>query len=183
MKVRLALAALALALSGCGYLGPTPGEVKVAHEAVFRAVMASADQKSRIDMQYSNIADVSSRNPEGTAVFKAKVMEDSAHAIIMDGTCEFNGYFDKETGYTIDGSMQFRLDDIRQKDPDAVTGSIGYSVTMTGGRIESLDMTISKDEDGAVVTDLAANGKKIDLEKWAEAERMMRSLVPSLVGR
>jgi hypothetical protein len=183
MRFRFLLAALLVLLSGCSFLGPTPDDVKEALEAVSRGLKASTGQSPRIDMQYSNIADISSASPDGTAVTKAKFMIDSAHALFIDGTCNLSGYLDKKSGYTIDGVVHIKLNDIKKDDPDAMTGSIEYSVTMTGGKIESLDVTVSRDNDGAVMTELVANGKKIDLEAWAEAERMMRSLAPGLVGR
>lgn len=179
MKKAFALAALCILLAGCGLMGPTPMDVKKALEAVGNGLKDSGQYNPQFSAEYSNAADISAVAPDGSVANKAKVYIDSAHALIIHGECTFANYKEATTGYVLNGAVTYKFEEIKKDDPQAMIGNIACDVAMTGGKVESLKVTIVKGKEGPAVTEIYANGKKFDIEGWENAMGMLKAIAPN----
>lgn len=179
MKKACMLAAMCVLLCGCGLMGPTPVDVKKALDAVGSGLTDSGKYNPQISSEYSNAADITAVAPDGSVANRAKVYIDSAHALLIHGECTFANYKESTSGYVLNGTVTYKFEDIKKDDPGAMIGNIACDVTLTGGKIQSLKVTVVKGKEGPAVTEIFANGKKFDIEGWENAMGMLKAVAPN----
>jgi predicted small secreted protein len=178
MKKTFLLMAMCILLTGCGLMGPTPKDVMKAADAVKDALMDSAQYNPQINSEYSNAADLVAVAPDGSVANRAKVYIDSAHALLINGECTFTNYKEKNSGYILNGTVTYKFDDIRKDDPQAMTMHATYDITLTGGKVTSLKVTVDKEKGTDLATEIFANGKKFDIEEWKDAMGLLKAIAP-----
>jgi hypothetical protein len=179
MKKTFLLMAMCILLAGCGLMGPTPADVVKACDALKDALIASDQYNPQVNSEYSNTADIVAVAPDGSVSNKAKAYIDSAHAMLINGKCTFTNYKEQKSGYVLNGTVTYNLQDIKKDDPEAMNGHILYDITLTGSKVESLKVTIDKGKGSPEVVEIYANGKKFDIEGWKDAISMLKAITPN----
>lgn len=171
--------------AGCSLMGPSEEDIKAAYEAVLRGMEASTknNDKPEIHSQYANAADVTFKVPDNSTLHNISIFLDtddgSAH---VKGDCTFTDYTDTASGYKINGVTKYEVNAYKNKGPEDMYGEVNMDVRLDGGKIKSLAFMINKNKDGTLKNSLKANGKKIDLDKWAKAFEAIKTLNPMLSG-
>lgn len=184
MRRTAMLIGLLVALTGCDLLGPSIQDVKTALDAVGRAMetSTSSDIKPDIKSEYINAGNVTWKADDESTVHTMSIFIDTdKNTGNIKGDCSFSEYRDTPSGYTINGTFTYEIQNVKKSRPDDVYGDVHCAVSLTGGKIKTLDVKASRTKEGIVTNELLANGKKIDLEKWDKAFAVIKSLNPAMV--
>ncbi len=179
MRKWIPCAIILVLLTGCDLFGPSPKDVKAALEAVDRALESSATKgmKPEVHSEYINAADVTYTAEDRSTVHSMSFFVDTdTEAGSIKGECVFSDYRDAPSGYTINGSFKYDFREIKKSNIDDMYGRIDRSARLAGGKISSLDVSLSDDKDGVLSHSIKADGKEVYMQKWKKALQVIRSL-------
>ena len=151
-------------LTGCN-LGPSNKQVRKAMEATIRSFGSSFDDHQNIEVNevYANAADAVFRNKDGSVVTSMGVFmrEDGLQVY---GTSTFTDYEDVKSDYTVNGELTYNIMFPPNLNPNEAYGEFSCSATLSGGKIESLEFSASRDDSGADENVVTANDHFIDFK-------------------
>ena len=170
-------------LAGCNLGGPSKKEVTAALDAAMRAFTESVDEQTpEIENAYSNALDMIFRNEDESLIHHMNVMV-SDEDVTVYGDCEIEEYQDYDSDYLISGKLNYELLFPRNGFPNGGFGIMEGELTLSGGKGETIEFSISVDEDGELEEFLvSANGKDIDLSEQDSLDTFLRQISRQLPG-
>jgi hypothetical protein len=186
MKRASAWLLLLFFLTGCDLLGPSPEDVRTALDAVGRGIEYSTSDrlKPEIHAMYANAADATFRTDDHSITHNISFLVDQKKgSATFKGDCNFSGYSDASTGYRINGIFSYNMNIVNKRSGiphEEMFGKMQCRLSLSGGRISTLDLSIVRKENGLFDNHLVANGKKIDLDKWDKAIGIIRFMNPAM---
>ena len=182
LKTVLAVVVSIFFLAGCNFGGPSEKEVVQALDAAMRAFTESVEQKTpEVEESYSNAVDLVFRNDDESLVHQMNVLVNDADVRVY-GDCKISEYEDYDSAYLISGKLVYEM-----LFPGGRT-DIGFGVmegefTLAGGKVETIEFSLSVDEDGELEEFLiSANGKEVDLSRQESLYNLFRQISGALPG-
>jgi hypothetical protein len=181
-KTVLAVVVSIFFLAGCNFGGPSEKEVVQALDAAMRAFADSVDQKTpEVEESYSNAIDLVFRNDDESLIHQMNVLLNDADVTVY-GDCEISEYEDYDSAYLISGKLVYELLFPNGR-PDAGFGIMEGELTLIGGKVETIEFSLSTDEDGELEEFLiSANGKEIDVSQQESMYNLFRQISRRLPG-
>ena len=103
--------------------------------------------------------------------------------VTVYGDCEIEEYQDYDSDYLISGKLNYELLFPRNRFPNGGFGIMEGELTLSGGKVETIEFSLSMDEDGELEEFLvSANGKDIDLSEQDSLETFLRQISRQLPG-
>jgi hypothetical protein len=173
-------------LAGCDFFGPSQRDVQSALDAVGRGIEYSTSDKLKpeIHTTYANAADATFRTDDHSIIHTISFLIDKENgSATFKGDCNFSGYSDVVSGYRINGNFSYDMNIINKNTGiphEEMFGKMKCKLSLSGGRISTLDLLIIRKENGLFDNKLIANGKKIDLDKWDKAISIIRFMNPAM---
>ncbi len=169
-------------LAGCNFGGPSEEEVTQALDAAMRAFADSVDENTpEVEEAYSNAIDLVFRNDDESLVHQMNVLVDGEDVTVY-GDCQISQYEDYDTAYLISGKLVYELLFPRGR-PDAGFGVMQGELTLTGGKVETIEFAIATDEDGGLEEfQISANGIEIDISRQESMYNLFRQISGHLPG-
>ena len=170
-------------LTGCNLGGPSKKEVTAALDAAMRAFTESVEEKTpEVENAYSNALDLIFRNDDQSLVHHMNVLV-SDEDVTLYGDCDLEEYQDYDSDYLISGKLVYELLFPRSGFPNAGFGIMEGELTMSGGKVETIEFSLSVDEDGQLEEFLvSANGKDIDLSEQDSLYNLLNQISRQLPG-
>jgi hypothetical protein len=153
-------------LAGCK-MGPTKGQTRQALEAIIRSFHSSIAGLEDVEVNgtYANAADFSLQNEEGSVVTTMSIiMREDGFQIY--GTSTIADYEDTKSNYIINGELTYNMWAPPNWNPHEAYGDVSCSVALSGGKIETLEFSVSGDLDGDEECDITANNYAVDLNHY-----------------
>jgi len=169
-------------LAGCNFGGPSEDEVAQALDAAMRAFADSVEEKTpEVEESYSNAVDLVFRNDDESLVHQMNVLVNDADVTVY-GDCAISEYEDYDSAYLISGKLVYELLFPRGR-TDAGFGIMEGEFTLIGGKVETIEFSLSVDEDGELEEFLiSANGKEMDLSRQESLYNLFRQISGALPG-
>ena len=169
-------------LAGCNFGGPSEKEVVQALDAAMRAFADSVDENApEVEESYSNAIDLVFRNDDESLVHQMNVLLNDEDVTVY-GDCELSEYEDYDSAYLISGKLVYELLFPRGR-TDAGFGIMEGELTLIGGKVKTIEFSISTDEDGELEKfQISANGKDIDLSQQESMYNLFRQISNHLPG-
>jgi hypothetical protein len=170
-------------LAGCNLGGPSKEEVTVALDAAMRAFTESVEEKTpEVENLYSNALDLIFRNDDESLIHHMNVLVGDADVTVY-GDCEIEEYQDDDSDYLISGKLVYELLFPKNRFPNSGFGIMEGELTLSGGKVETIEFSLSVDEDGQLEEFLiSANGKDIDLNEQDSMYNLLRQISRQLPG-
>ncbi len=170
-------------LAGCNLGGPSKKEVTAALDAAMRAFSESVEEKTpEVENAYSNALDLIFRNDDNSLIHHMNVLV-SDEDVTVYGDCEIEEYEDYDSEYRISGKLVYELLFPRNSFPSAGFGIMEGELTLSGGKVQTIEFSLSVDEDGQLEEFLvSANGKDIDLSEQDSMYNLLRQISRQLPG-
>lgn len=172
-----------LSVYGCAFLGPSDDDVIDAMEASIRSFQASMIKENlELHETYANAVDLAFINGDRSLLHNMSVMLKDRR-IFISGECIFAEYADTASEYHINGNIAYHLNFPKNFNPIGGSGKVNGNITLTGGRIETLEYFISINDNG-VFEEFAvmANGKKIDMTRYRNELNFIKFMQPLRLG-
>lgn len=170
-------------LAGCNLGGPSQEEVTAALDAAMRAFTESVEEKNpEVENAYSNALDLIFRNDDQSLIHHMNVLV-SDEDVTVYGDCELEEYQDYDSDYLISGKLVYELLFPRHNIHNAGFGIMEGELTMSGGKVETIEFSLSVDEDGQLEEFMvSANGQDIDLSEQDSLYNLLRQISRQLPG-
>ena len=153
-------------LMGCN-MGPSKKQVRQAMEATIRSFVSSLDEHQDIvvNEMYANAADFVLRNKEESVVTAMSVIM-SEDGVQVYGNSTITDYEDAKSEYIINGELTYNLWYPSNLNTNEAYGEVSFSAMLGGGKIESLEFSVSGDGSGEEDYIITANNQSIDLKHY-----------------
>jgi hypothetical protein len=181
-KTAFAVVVSIFCLAGCNLGGPSEKEVVQALDAAMRAFADSVEEKTpEVEESYSNAVDLVFRNDDESLIHQMNVLLNDEDVTVY-GDCKISEYEDYDTEYLISGKLVYELLFPRGRS-DAGFGIMEGELTLIGGKVETIEFSLSTDEDGDLEEfQISANGKEIDLTQEESMYNLFRQISSRLPG-
>lgn len=170
-------------LAGCNLGGPSEKEVILALDAAMRAFAESVDEQTpEVENSYSNAVDLVFRNDDESLIHQMNVVINDDE-ISVYGDCAISEYEDYDTDYHVSGKMAYELLFPKTRFPNSGYGIMEAELTLTGGKVETIEFSLSLDEGGVVDEfTISANGMPVDLSRQDSIYNLFRQISGHLPG-
>ena len=170
-------------LTGCNLFGPSQQDVIEALDATMRAFADSVDEQTpEVENAYSNAIDLVFTSDDESLIHQMNVLVNDDE-ISVYGDCEISEFEDYDSEYMISGNLAYELLFPRSRFPNSGYGIMEGKVTLTGGKVETIEFSLTMDEGGVVNEFLvSANGKQIDLSEQESIYNLFRQISGHLPG-
>ena len=165
-------------LAGCE-MGPTKKQTRQALEATFRSFISSVEyleQEVNVRVQgfYANGGDFVFENEEGSVVTALSlfIREDEVQ---IYGSSTIENYEDPKSDYIINGELTYSFW-YPNHSLDNAYGEISGSVDLSGGKIESLEFSVSTDLNGNGEYEITANNYPVDVHNSDSFSKMLEDV-------
>jgi hypothetical protein len=180
------LLAVVLGLSclvGCNLGGPSQKEVTAALDAAMRAFTESVEGKTpEVENAYSNALDLIFRNDDESLIHHMNVLVNDEDVTVY-GDCEIEEFQDYNSDYLVSGKLVYELLFPKNSFPDTGFGIMEGELILSGGKVETIEFSLSVDEEGQLEEFLiSANGKDIDLSQQESMYNLFRQISRQLPG-
>ena len=181
-KNMFAVAVSLFFLAGCNLGGPSKKEVTLALDAAMRAFSESVEEKTpEVENAYSNAIDLIFRSDDESLLHHVNVLV-SDEDVTVYGDCEIEEYQDYDSDYLVSGKLVYELLFTRGG-PSSGFGIMEGELTMSGGKVETIEFSLSVNEDGELEEFLiSANGKYIDMSEQDNMYNLLRQIGRQLPG-
>jgi hypothetical protein len=165
-------------LAGCN-MGPTKGETEQVFEATLTSFKSSIDYlHEQVNIQvngfYANGADFVLENKEGSVV-TAVILFERENEVQIYGNSTIANYEDPESDYIINGELTYSFW-YPNHSLDNAYGEISGSVDLSGGKIESLEFSVSTDLNGNGEYEITANNYPVDVHNSDSFSKMLEDV-------
>ncbi len=170
-------------LTGCNLGGPSKKEVTAALDAAMRAFTESVEENTpEVENAYSNALDLIFRNQDESLIHHMNVLVNDEDVTVY-GDCEIEEYQDHHSNYRISGKLVYELLFPKNGFPNGGFGIMEGELNLSGGKVETIEFSLSVDEDGELEEFLiSANGKDIDLNEQDSMYNLLRQISRQLPG-
>lgn len=165
-------------LTGCK-MGPTKGQTEQVLEATLTSFLGSIDYlHEQVNVQvngfYANGADFVLENKEGSVV-TAMIIFERENEVQIYGNSTIANYEDPQSDYIISGELTYSFW-YPNHSLDGAYGEISGSVDLSGGKIESLEFSVSGDLNGNGEYEITANNYPVDLNNSDSFTEMLEDV-------
>jgi len=181
MKKMVVVFLMTLILFGCDLLGHTRKDVNVVLSAVDRAINSSVEKgiEPEVQSKYINAATLKFTSADESTVNSMKVFFDTdTKKTSVNGECTFLNYRDNNTGYIINGDYTYNIKGISEHNNKTMHGEMAFAVTLTGGKISSMEMVTIIDKGNNFTYNLKVDGNEVDIKNWENVMDIVKSLNP-----
>jgi hypothetical protein len=164
-------------------LGPTKKQVRQAMEATLRSFESSIDEHDDIEVKdmYANAADFVFRNKDGSVVTAMSIIM-SEDGVQVYGSSTIADYEDVKSDYIVNGELTYNLWAPLNLNANEAYGEVGGSMMLDGGKIESLEFSVSGDFNGDEDYFITANDQSIDLKNNESLFKMIEEITGKVRG-
>ncbi len=164
-------------------MGPTKRQVHRAMEATLRSLESSLNEHDDIEVNdmYANAADFVFKNGDGSVVTAMSIIM-SEDGVQVYGSSTVADYEDVKSDYIINGELTYNLWAPLNFNANEAYGEVSGSMMLRGGKIESLEFSVSGDFNGDEDYFITANDQSIDLKNYDSFFKMIEDITGKVRG-